>query len=384
MFRSDQYHKGAPANGKRPRSPGEASVSYDAGSLQQSPEADGKRPRLSTGGPIARQITLHCVTCSRTRNYHQSHASRSYYLDTPGMIASDHQTTALHGQHRLQDVDNYLDECLGFSIAVFIEYDCEAYHEKIKENFIRLPMPSMPHDISIAMKPYFRVLQYDGPIADARNERLQLSDTLEDALHALQAQNADMPSEWDFEEDLVYPYPKLYHSKHALLGPSMQNLGPQQQMDLRVLSEYVIERLSLDYEQLEKLSAMKMVSRKHWLMLFRPDDTVITFQGGQYRGFTVRSCRLLDQDTLQLDCWTWEYDGNFFQKKIQIPTKWPSRLDQVAIAELSVYPIRYALEGIESGLRKRGNTFWACRQRKYVNYDMPLQGPGSQLVRPQS
>jgi len=381
MFKSHQYHKEAPAKGKRPWSPGEPSATHDAGFSQRPTEDGGKRARSSTGGQIAQRLTVHCVNCSRTRKYHGDHPPRSYYLDTPAMIASDHQTTALHGQHRLQDLDNYLDECIGFSIVVSVSYDCEAYHEKIKDDFTRLPMPSMPHDISTEIKPYFRVLQNNGPMADATSERLQLSETLKKALHAVRGQNAGMSSEWDLEKDILYPYARLYHSKHVWLGPSTALLETDQKTDLRVLYEYVTERLTLDYEKLEELSAAGMVARNHWPMLFRPDEVAITIEDGQYRAFNVRSCRLLDQNTLELDCWFWEYDGKFFRNHITIPIKWPSRSGQVAIADLSVYPVRHAVEGIESELRKRGNTFWSCRRRKYVNYSMPLKGIGSQLVR---
>ncbi|KAI4681791.1 uncharacterized protein J4E84_007387 [Alternaria hordeiaustralica] len=222
------------------------------------------------------------------------------------MVASDNQSTALHGQFPLRDVDNYLDDNFGFSIVVFVDYDCEAYHAKIKDAFMRLPMPSMPHDMNLGMKPFFRVLQHDGPIAEATAEQLQLSETLEESLNALQGQSPEMPSEWNFDNDLVYPYPKLYHCNHILVGPLKQNLDLQQQTDLQVLSKYIDERLTSEYKGMEELAATGMVDRKHWMMLFLPDDTAITLQEGQYRAYTVKSCRLVDENTLEMDCWSWD------------------------------------------------------------------------------
>jgi len=371
------------ARRKRIWSPDDATEASVLGDTQQiTPEAEiAKRARLSTGESITQQITIHRVRCPRTQRNHASHPPSFHYVDTPAMVASDNQSTALHGQFPLRDVDNYLDENFGFSIVVFVDYDCEIYHAKIKDAFTRLPMPSMPHDMNLGMKPFFRVLQHDGPIAEAITEQLQLSETLEEALHALQSQSPEMPSEWNFDNDLIYPYPKLYHCHHIFVGPLKQNLDSQQQTDLQVLSSYINERLTSEYERMEELAATGMVDRKHWMMLFLPDDTVITLQEGQYRAFTVKSCRLVDENTLEMACWSWEYDGNFFQNHIMMPVKWPSRSKQVAITDISVYPVRYAAEGIESALRNRGNTFWSCRRRKYVNYDMPLQGLGTQLVR---
>lgn len=349
------------ANKKRLRSPDDATEASVYSATQQPHEAENaKRARLSTTESITQQITIHRVRCSRAQRNHAGHPPSSYYSDAPAMVESDNQSTALHGQFPLRDVDNYLDENLGFSIVVFFDYDCEAYHAKIKDAFTRLPMPSMPHDVHLGMKPFFRVLQHDGPVAEATAEQLQLSQTLAEALHTLQGQSAEMPSEWNFDHDLVYPYPKLYHSNDILVGPLKQALELQQQTDLQVLSTYITERLASEYNKMEELSTTGMVSQRHWVMLFRPDDTVITMQDGQYRAFTVKSCRLLDEDTLKMDCQSWEYDGNFFQDHITIPIKWPSRSNHVAITNLSVYPIRHAAEGIETELRKRGDTFWSC------------------------
>jgi len=373
------------AKRKRLQSPDEALAASMRSSTQQPPEVDiPKRARLSAEEPVAQQVTIHCVTCSGKRKYHESHPSRSYYLDTPAMVTSDHQARALHGQDRLRDVDYYLSERLGFSIAIFIDYDCEAYHDNIKDTFVRIPIPSMPEDMGIDMKPYFRVLQHDGPIANATSERLQLSENLEEALHTLQDQNADIMDEWDFDEDLDHPYPELDQFKHVFIGPRAQALEPQQQKDLKVLSDYITERLARDCQELEQLSAKGLVSQKGWLMLFRPDDTVVTMRDGEYRAFAVKSCRLRSANALEMDCWTWEYDGNFFRKHTTMLIKWPSKSERVEIKDLSVYPIRHAEDGVQAMLRVRGITFWGCRRKRYVNYDVPLQGLGSQLVRSQS
>ncbi|KAI4629136.1 uncharacterized protein J4E87_003397 [Alternaria ethzedia] len=206
-------------------------------------------------------------------------------------------------------------------------------------------MPSMPEDIGMDIKPYFRVLQQDGPIANATSERLQLSENLEEALHTLQDQNADIMDEWYFDEDLDHPYPKLDQFKHVFVGPRAQTLESQQREDLKVLSDYITERLTLDYGELEQLSDAGLVSRKHWLMLFRPDDTVVTMFESQYRAFSVKSCLLLSSNTIEMECWSWEYDGNFFQKHTTMDIEWPSSLDQVKIKDLSVQAnLRYMVD----------------------------------------
>lgn len=371
----------AQAHRKRPRSPSDTSTDSVTSATQQRPDNGRcKRPRPRTETSVERKITIHRVICKRTQKYHKAHHPSSHYLDVPAVKAFENCATALHGQKRLKDVNDYLEENSGFSIVIYIDYNCEGYHEKIKDAFVRHSMPSMPHDMSVASKPYFQILERHGPIADATSERMRLSESLQGALHALRSQNTDMFKEWEADEDLLHPYPKLYYSKHLFVGSSTQMLEPKQQIDLEVLFHYLTDHLAADYEDLARLSAAGFVSQKHWRMLFRPDDTVVTIQDGHIRGFIMKYCRLRNQNTLELDCWSWEYDGNFFREPITIQILWPSQSKQVAITDLSVYPICYAAEEMQLKLRKRGHTFWGCRRRKYVNYDVPLQGLGSQLV----
>jgi len=51
-----------------------------------------------------------------------------------------------------------------------------------------------------------------------------------------------------------------------------------------------------------------------------------------------------------------------------------------AITDLQVYPLDRATYQLRDELRSRGETFWACRSRKFLNYDVPLQGMEVQIV----
>jgi hypothetical protein len=366
---------------KRPRSHIDDPTDSFPSTAQHPPnDRSAKRARPPTGVSTEQQITIHCVHCSRTHEYHKTHRPATYYLDIPALAAGANRTTALQGQDVLLDVENYLAECNGFSFVVYLDYDCEAYHDRMKDTFIRLRMPSMPQNLLSECKPYFQVLEDPGPPAEASSERLQLSDSLKEALRALRELDTGRFRAWNFREDLIYPYPKLYYCRHLFVPSALQTLEPPQQQDLRILFNYLNERLTSDYEELTDLSTTGVVNQKHWMMLFQPGDVVITTQNDQHRAYVVTSCRLMNQTTLSLECWFWGYDGNFFREHNITVIKWPSKSNLAAITELLLYPIRFATAGIESKLRERGHTFWGCRQRKYVSYDVPLQGLGSQLV----
>jgi len=310
---------------------------------------------LPTEPPIDRQVTIHCVYCSRTHEDHTGHLSSAYFLDIPGLPAGANPTTPLHGQNRLMDIGGYLAGWDGFSFVIYLDYDCEVYHEGTERAC--------------------------GPRAQPTSERLQLSRSLEEALTALHQQDTKGLEEWNVREDLVYPYTKLYDCKRLFVEPVTKVLELRQQLDLGILFRYLTNRLNSDHEELEKLSTAGLVSQNHWMMLFRPDDTVVTTRNGRVEAFVIKSCRLLNQTTLIMECWTWQYDGTFIREHFTTSSEWPSISKQVTITDLSAYPIRFAKEGVELKLRQRGHIFWSCRDRKYVNYKVPSQGLGSQLVR---
>jgi hypothetical protein len=366
---------------KRPRSSSNASTSSLSGSTERPLKAcRPQRGDIPTDVPIDQPNIIHRVKCSRASEYHSEHPLGACYPDVPALPANGNRATALHGQKPLLDVESYLAGWIEFKFVVYLEYDCEAYHKRIEDRFMRLPMPSMPHSMSIQSKPYFQILRYDGPPAKAKSECIQLSESLEKALCALRDHNKETFEEWKFKEVHVYPYQKLYHFRNMCVEPSLQAPGWQHNIEIAALFHYLARRLSSSYEKLAELAAAGMADQKYWAMLFQLDDIVVTTHNGQSRAFMVSSCHLVYQNTLIMNCRSWEYDGNFFRKQTTLSHVWPSSSEQIQITELPVYPLRYAADGVESELRDRGETFWACRRQKYVNYNVPLQGLGSQLV----
>ncbi|CAN9272817.1 unnamed protein product [Alternaria alternata] len=200
------------------------------------------------------------------------------------------------------DIGGYLAGWDGFGFVIYLDYDCEAYHEGTE--------------------------RAGGLRAQPTSERLQLSGSLEEALNALREQDTKYFEEWNFKEDLVYPYTRLYDCKRLFVEPVTKVLEPRQQLDLEILFRYLTDRLNLDHEELEKLSTAGLVRQNHWMMLFRPDDTVVTTRNGQVEAFAIKSCRLLNQTTLIMECWIWKYDGTFFREHFTTVSEWPSRSKQ--------------------------------------------------------
>jgi hypothetical protein len=74
------------------------------------------------------------------------------------------------------------------------------------------------------------------------------------------------------------------------------------------------------------------------------------------------------------------FDEQFFKEDVKMDIRWPSGGEVLFITSLRVYPLKYATKEMELKLRKRGEVFWTCRSRKFVSYDVPLQGMEEQIV----
>jgi hypothetical protein len=349
-------------------------------SQQPSKPHRDKRAHLSTVSTILQHVLVHRVLCSRSKRYHDRHQPSTDYFDVPRLLAGANRTTALQGRRELVDAEGFLEEQTGFSFVVFINYRCETYHEELKQSFTRVPMPRMDPSIENGVKPYFHILQQDGSPAVSTSEVLVLSASLEEALQKLCEQHPDALREWQETEELVYPYPQLYRCRELFTGDMSKVLDRSHQVHLETLSDYLDKRLTDDYDEAAALFEAGLVTQKHWDKLFCADEIVVTIRDGQSRAFTIMSSPLHHSDALALQCWSWEFDGSFFRKDSTLRISWPSKSNCIPITELSVYPLRYAEKGLEEKLQSRGQTFWACRKRKYISYDVPLQGLSVQIV----
>jgi hypothetical protein len=267
-------------------------------------------------------------------------------------------------------------------------YSCTKYHEQIKDKFKRLPMPQMDDAIAAQAKPYFYVLSRDWSPAKPSSENLMLSGNFDQALDSIVENSEDDTedskeelhkwlSSWQDPANLTYPYLQLYHQRHLLTG---QEIDLAQQHHLTEMDHYLEHRLGPEYAEAEMLFQAGMVSQKHWQKLFRPGAVVVTYKADQPVAYVSASYPNVENNVLHSICWTWAFDGKFYQDKVTLTVPWPSDADMVIITDLDVYPLQYSDTGLEQELRRRGEIFWTCRQRKFVNYTVPSPGMEAQAV----
>ena len=368
---------------KRPREAEGIPESVGAGAATQNQESDPtKRLRSATSitSPDLPYIVVHRVKCSRLERYHEDHEPSADYFDVPRLLAQANKKTCLQGRCPIRDIESYLEDHHDFSFTVYITYSCTRYHEAIKDSSERIHMPVMGDNVAVQAKPFFYVLQHDARPATAQSEALILSEGLREALLVLRTEIPGFLSDWNVASNFAYPYLQLYYQRDLLVSSLTPRLKPSLVPHLKALASYLAERVSPEYADAEAMFDVGVVDRHHWAKLFRPGAVIVTLDGGQHVAHICKTSPKPSSNRLHVSCWCWAFDGSFFQRDVLLDIPWPSDSDTTALTDLSAYPLVYAKTGVENELRARGEVFWACRLRKFVNYDVPLGGMEVQIV----
>jgi hypothetical protein len=228
------------------------------------------------------------------------------------------------------------------------------------------------------------------------------------------------------------PYLFVYHnrSKVAEMRHGLSSVS-QQQLDL--FMAYVNETCGEEYAAADTLLSNGRIRPEYFQYLFKPNEVLVSNDNKQYTGYVAVDWPVQCEGyegylgSEQSYPWTirgqtWEFDGSFCRKwellEFQMPepehaTKKPvSRewtphhnsmahsfgqeaaedsfsaqinLDkECAIADLAVFPIKYASNELIQMLRKRGETFWKFRGPQYVSYHATEEENFQTMVRIQA
>lgn len=326
-------------------------------------------------------IVVYRVQCNGRHEFnHQDHEAELDYLDTPRLLTHANQTSALKGTEPLENIGWYLEDNPGRHLAVINIFDCVQYHKEIANKFERLSLPSSIDDrILRQLRPYLYVLKRDAKEAERKNQLLLPSPGLRKALNALRVLHPSSLDNWEAERNLAYPYPQLWHSRNILRNAT-EELSPGDQCRITTLWNFIDNDITDEWTEAEDMFKKGIVSKQHWTKLFCPNEPIVTMLYGEPRAFICKDNPEVSKDKLYLECWSWEFDGQFFRQDLSIKIDWPGQSDVASIVDLSHYPLKFDTFNLANILASRGATFWSCRQRKYVSYRSPSQDTIGQAV----
>ena len=219
----------------------------------------------------------------------------------------------------------------------------------------------------------------------------------------------------------------MYHHSR-ILDTLRHGMDASAQEQLLSFSNYVAQAYGSEYAAADALISQGRISPQFVHYLFRPGDVLIQRSDDEYRGWiartwpvaahqervlrgsaesrksggqasqyrSVKSSDNVRGDTVmiqyyRIEAWNWCFDGNFERKGELIPfsiqfddhrkpyvaetQNYGSLNTQgvdkkgVNIKDLAVYPLQCADTEIVEKLRKRGKTFWMCRDRHFISYE---------------
>ncbi|OTA04884.1 hypothetical protein A9Z42_0054970 [Trichoderma parareesei] len=186
--------------------------------------------------------------------------------------------------------------------------------------------------------------------------------------------------------------PHLWWYCYRTRRDTLDGLTPPQAKAMQSLMRWMDEAYSTTHSQADDHFKRGIVSASSMGYLIQPGDVLVCKVDG---GFEARLATSWLQEAAanlstessdevapfafdkkaerrwEVDAWSYRYNGEFYRTterlSIQLDTN-PTRDTELSIADMGVFPLRFASQEVRDTLARRGKTFWECRNGKHVSY----------------
>lgn len=301
------------------------------------------------------------------------------FLDEPRLFKNDPWDGPIRGKFPVPDIEEYTNAFPNVLAVLYKDYNCEEYSIALKKT-VNLEVDTYDRFISDNGSSFTAIgnsgswmtfLKADGPVIMPISEELQVVDMeLIVGISSLISTRREMfPAGVVLEKSSRPPYLFFYHYASVLRECGLQVFGKGLQRRLLVLLEFISNYTAPNFNEAKKLFSEGIVNSHHLSKLFRPDDIVITTQNGHPRAYVSTGWLQQESDySPSLNCWSWEFDGNFYKEKVELFVKMSPSETPTPINDLNIYPLRLDQTGLAERLRSRGMQYWSCRDKRYVSY----------------
>ncbi|KAF2195736.1 P-loop containing nucleoside triphosphate hydrolase protein [Zopfia rhizophila CBS 207.26] len=337
----------------------------DAQKSESSESSDSTTP--SQLARIKYQV-VHQVICSR----HPGHG-RALYRRPPRLYAGDGKLSVLRRRKQIREdilSEAFAEENPDVGFIVVKNYDCGKYHDELTA---RDAFKSLPGPIAKALgktRGQVLYLNEDGPEADVEIENIHfVAHHLKSAMRDIRALYPQYFGATGSADTLEAPYLGFYHLRSILAEHLFALPHGTKRDNIACLVRYIQTARAQEYKEADDLFAEGKVTRRHFAKLFGPGDIVIRRTDDGPIGYMIAGFPTSSEQTVDLDCWNWDFDGAFAKKRSRCRVTWPSSADIVTIKSLALYPLKYDVCGMRQRLHDRGHQFWLCRKQRLVECD---------------
>ena len=166
------------------------------------------------------------------------------------------------------------------------------------------------------------------------------------------------------------PHLFLYHHRARLRKYAASH--PDALSHVSALLEYASRVYGGDYQEADELFSKGLVTRRHLVKLFAPNELVFTYTDGQPTAYVLRKWPEIMRDGhLQLNCWSWKPNGSTFLRNKRNLSVFAPQFDdeELEIRRLSVLPLACETPEVRTHLELRGRKHWSLRLQSYVSYN---------------
>jgi len=300
---------------------------------------------------------IHCAIYRVICNGGGPNPTKMMYLDVPERTYMSFHYH-LRGAVEIQDLATFISSAGSFAYIIFRDVRCADY---MRWDMAQLSSSSSGSKLfwkeSIAIIDNDLRSCIDSIAQCAPNGRLYdygSSDT------------RDYYSQEENDRDL-YELRFFFHHREVLTT-SLPTFPQPLKDHVEDLMEFLQDTHGTLYAETDQLLSQGLVHRDHLEMLFCPNAVVVSRQNGSLSAFVLRSWPI-GNSSLNLDCWYWGFDGEWFHRKpitkyVQRPLK-----NVVRVRDLEVFPLRFATEQEKTTLELRGQKFWSLRYQHLASYE---------------
>ncbi|KAI0165436.1 hypothetical protein GGR52DRAFT_558701 [Hypoxylon sp. FL1284] len=313
-----------------------------------------------------RELQRNCPTNIQIFHSLEDNGDGLFYLSEPDWERQDEQFV-LRGRFPVSDPLGYVERKGNIAFVVYKRYEVEYQRADLEEAIKdqqHLPKPE-PVDENIDL----------------------ISDEMVKAVTAF----FDLYPTFHTEFSEVYetkklgaPYIWWYHCRKS---PVMQNLSGQQRELVMALVGWIEDNYAPFYDQVDDQFRRERVSKMSMENLVRPGRVLVSVKNGMPRGYVATSRPVCEQpnpvmledgeghDSTCQTSWairarSLSYAGDFYHShdKLLVKLKCEGE-DEVEIASLEILPLEYVSSELRQRLKRRGRTFWKCRNMNFVAYE---------------
>ncbi|KAI1417922.1 AAA family ATPase [Hypoxylon sp. FL1857] len=337
-------------------------------------EAENRRLRAPSAEPEKKVIFE--APAPRWQVFHKLEGSTS--LNEPSWVVND-SGKSLRAEMPLASVDRYLEKHPEIAFAIYKEYKKDVQSTTKGDAMVEDEMGPPEPD-----REYIQFTS-DAMIAAVR-----------DFVYGQDEFETQFP-DFDLKEEIPAPYLFWYYIR-PFYAELLGRVRVDQQPLIELLWQWIEVNYGDEYRNADDRLEKGFVSRKLMKYLVRSGDVLVSYLDNHLIAYESLTWTTMNPNrdvaekggknpreerdrmgrpaenkyVYSVTAWSWDYDDDdFYQRKrdldIALTVSGPD--DEIPIAGLDVFPLRYADEEVKGILKRRGETYWGCRHQKLIEYD---------------